>query len=120
MRCTKDSPFQIIARVSNQQEGGAYVVLYHRDICAHVVQWVHPVPAQLHPVVLLGIPDVFLRNGWATPPVADSIRLRSSAPCQCESVRSSHASRGHIQAKVADQGDLRQRNAYRNTYENGW
>ena len=55
MRCTKDSPFQIIARVSNQQEGGAYVVLYHRDICVHVVQWVHLVPTQLHPMFLIGI-----------------------------------------------------------------
>ena len=56
MRCTNDSPFRNIAQVSNQQEGGAHVLIFHRDICVHVVQWVHLVPAQLHPVVLLGIP----------------------------------------------------------------
>jgi hypothetical protein len=43
--------------------------------------------------------DVSLRNGWVTPLVADpyaSVRAH-----HCESVISSHASRGHILAEVS-------------------
>jgi hypothetical protein len=46
--------------------------------------------------------DVSLRNGWVTPPVADpyaSVRAH-----HCESVRGSHASRGHIPAEVSQSG----------------
>ena len=56
-----NSPFQIIAQDSNQQEGGAYVVLYRRDICVHVVQWVHQVPAQMQP-------HGFVRKSWIVDP----------------------------------------------------
>jgi hypothetical protein len=49
-----------------------------------------------------GTAGVSLRNGWVTPPVADpytSIRAH-----HYESVRSSHASRGHILAEVSRLG----------------